>query len=103
MKKDIRFNKMTKSLSITKGSISIFLDINEVTAFILGNKNVGLFNQIGDTKKKKKGIMFTKLPNNRLLIEQGMSKIGYICLKDCKDYFENHILDIKDFKQINNY
>lgn len=54
MKKDIRFNKMTKSLSITKGSISIFLDINEVTAFILGNKNVGLFNQIGDTKKKRK-------------------------------------------------
>lgn len=94
----IKFNKMAKSLSVHQGKRLIgIIDINEFTEFINNNEIVGAFKQYGENRKQ---VIISKLIFNKMRIAVGSSKPVYINLKEFIKYFNNKVLDIKEFEQV---
>lgn len=94
----IKFNKMNKSLSIQQGKRLIgIIDIEEFKRFMKSNDIVGAFKQFGENKKQ---VIISKLVFNKMRIAVGKAKPVYIKLDDFIEYFNNKVLDIKEFEQL---
>ena len=95
---NIKFNKMSKSLSISDGKRLVgFVDLVLVKEFMNSNRVTESFSQIDGNCKP---IIISKTPANRIEIEKGRIHYGCIDTKEFLDYLNNHILDIKEFQKI---
>lgn len=95
----IKFNKMNKTISISKGEQFIgFIDIFEFKKVMITEKRIVVkFSQVDSNSAKR--ITFTILADGRMLIEKGSLKVGYIDYEEFYEYMCNSVLDIKEFEQ----
>ena len=96
MKAKIRLNKMVKTLSIQRGNQIIgYLDIDEITDYILGNEVEKNFKD----SINEKIIMITSDWKGLTVITKGKITIR-MDSNELFEYFENNTLDIKYFEQV---
>lgn len=96
MKAKIRLNKMVKTLSIQRGNQIVgYLDIDEITDYILGNEVKKNFKDSVDGKT----IMITSDWKGLTVITKGKTNIR-LDSNELFEYCENKTLDIKYFEQV---
>ena len=96
VKAKIRLNKMVKTLSIQRGNQIVgYLDIDEITDYILGNEVEKNFKDSVDGKT----IMITSDWKGLTVITKGKTNIR-LDSNELFEYCENKTLDIKYFEQV---
>lgn len=99
-KKSIKFNKYRRWVYISKGGKSYGIyNNNDIREFIFSTEVCKYIRQSDDDYKRKRRLKMQK-ENNIITFELGLERIGNIDLFGFREYFDNDVLDIKEFEQL---